>query len=85
MGENGAGKSTLLKILSGSYTPSQGEILIKGQPAGAVCNLPGCAERRRRHYLSGAAFSARDDGGGKYLFGPIARAGWPGAPPNSAL
>ncbi len=33
MGENGAGKSTLLKILSGSYTPTQGEILIKGQPA----------------------------------------------------
>lgn len=32
MGENGAGKSTLLKILSGSYTPTQGEILIKGQP-----------------------------------------------------
>ncbi|NAT76078.1 L-arabinose ABC transporter ATP-binding protein AraG [Dickeya dadantii] len=33
MGENGAGKSTLLKILSGNYTPSQGEIHIKGQPA----------------------------------------------------
>ncbi|NDL63118.1 L-arabinose ABC transporter ATP-binding protein AraG [Acerihabitans arboris] len=32
MGENGAGKSTLLKILSGSYTPTQGEILIKGRP-----------------------------------------------------
>ncbi|MEA9391133.1 L-arabinose ABC transporter ATP-binding protein AraG [Acerihabitans sp. TG2] len=32
MGENGAGKSTLLKILSGNYTPTQGEILIKGQP-----------------------------------------------------
>ncbi|GAB7193941.1 hypothetical protein OS11_02120 [Dickeya oryzae] len=32
MGENGAGKSTLLKILSGNYTPSQGEIHIKGQP-----------------------------------------------------
>ena len=32
MGENGAGKSTLLKILSGSYTPSQGEIQIKSQP-----------------------------------------------------
>ncbi len=32
MGENGAGKSTLLKILSGNYSPTQGEISIKGQP-----------------------------------------------------
>jgi len=32
MGENGAGKSTLLKILSGNYSPTQGQILIKGQP-----------------------------------------------------
>lgn len=32
MGENGAGKSTLLKILSGNYTPSSGEIRIKGVP-----------------------------------------------------
>lgn len=31
MGENGAGKSTLLKILSGNYTPTSGEIRIKGQ------------------------------------------------------
>ncbi|GAA3613809.1 L-arabinose ABC transporter ATP-binding protein AraG [Gibbsiella greigii] len=31
MGENGAGKSTLLKILSGNYTPTQGEIRINGQ------------------------------------------------------
>lgn len=31
MGENGAGKSTLLKILSGNYTPTQGEIHIKGK------------------------------------------------------
>ncbi|MDN6833135.1 MAG: ATP-binding cassette domain-containing protein, partial [Enterobacterales bacterium] len=31
MGENGAGKSTLLKILSGSYTPTQGEIVLKGE------------------------------------------------------
>lgn len=32
MGENGAGKSTLLKILSGNYSPTQGQILVKGQP-----------------------------------------------------
>lgn len=32
MGENGAGKSTLLKILSGNYSPTEGEILIKGKP-----------------------------------------------------
>lgn len=31
MGENGAGKSTLLKILSGSYQPDAGKILIGGE------------------------------------------------------
>ncbi len=32
IGENGAGKSTLVKILTGIYVPSEGEILIDGQP-----------------------------------------------------
>src|ERR1700755_1813619 len=32
IGDNGAGKSTLVKILSGTETPTSGEILADGQP-----------------------------------------------------
>ena len=31
MGENGSGKSTLIKIISGVYTPDQGEIILNGK------------------------------------------------------
>jgi len=32
VGDNGAGKSTLMKILSGLFRPSDGDILVDGQP-----------------------------------------------------
>lgn len=33
LGENGAGKSTVIKMLSGATHPSEGEILVDGEPA----------------------------------------------------
>ncbi len=32
VGDNAAGKSTLMKVLSGAYTPDEGQIFIEGQP-----------------------------------------------------
>ena len=32
LGDNGAGKSTLIKTLSGVHRPTQGQLLVKGEP-----------------------------------------------------
>ena len=32
LGDNGAGKSTLIKILSGVHQPTEGELLVNGEP-----------------------------------------------------
>ncbi len=33
LGDNGAGKSTLIKIIAGYHPPSEGELLVDGEPA----------------------------------------------------
>ncbi|MEV0757291.1 sugar ABC transporter ATP-binding protein [Streptosporangium sp. NPDC050280] len=43
LGENGAGKSTLMKILSGSYQPDEGTILLDGEPFRAATPHAGLA------------------------------------------
>lgn len=32
LGENGAGKSTLMNVLTGIYTPNEGQIAFRGEP-----------------------------------------------------
>lgn len=44
LGDNGAGKSTLIKIMSGVYIPTNGEILMDGQPV--ALNNPRQASER---------------------------------------
>lgn len=44
LGENGAGKSTLIKIIGGVFQPTEGEVLLRGQP----CRFQGPGDAFRR-------------------------------------
>ena len=43
-GENGSGKSTIIKVISGIYTPEEGEILIDGKPVGRLDPIKAVAQ-----------------------------------------
>ena len=46
LGPNGAGKTTLLKLLSGSYKPSDGGVMLEGRPISSI------SERRRAQKIA---------------------------------
>ena len=60
LGDNGAGKSTLIKILSGVFTPDQGELLIDGEPVTFTARAR--RGRRDRDGLPGPGDRAADVG-----------------------
>ena len=49
IGPNGSGKSTLVNVVSGLYTPTAGEMLLRGAPLPRGQPLPGGAGRRGPH------------------------------------
>lgn len=66
MGENGAGKSTLLKILSGNYAPTEGSIVLRGEPV-TFADTPAALNAGCRDYLSGTPPGAGNVGCREYL------------------
>ena len=48
LGENGAGKSTMMNMLSGLYTPDEGEILIDGADG---IHVMACDTDRFKHFF----------------------------------
>jgi ABC-type uncharacterized transport system ATPase subunit len=64
LGENGAGKSTLMNVLCGLYSPTEGEILIDGQPV--IFDGPGDAIRAgigmvHQHFMLIPVFTAAEN------------------------
>ncbi|KJV11044.1 ABC transporter [Elstera litoralis] len=74
IGTTGSGKSTLAKLLMRFYEPSQGQVLLDGQP---ISSLRIRDLRRAISFVSQDVFLFDGTVGENIAYGAVGRAGWP--------
>ena len=67
VGDNGAGKSTFIKMISGLYEPSEGEILLDGEPVQAATTAEARAAGIETVYQDTGLVDVMDLGGHFFL------------------